>query len=671
MSAPTVRAPSQDIAAAARDVVERIILGASALPRRVDVTPLLDALEKVTNALGRLEASRVDQLDHIERFDHAITALGAARALLDEVSAPPPQSRDDIARLLLESVGARLPPRSIRVSASSAVELVRSLGDVEAAIRDAKSSAVDGLIQASGRLLFRAAPPITSGAAATRLFRAGVGVPALHHVDEPVELLVLRLGHADDDEDDAYSEGAVVSRSSHEIQLLGAFGEVTQLRSLARDCMDDVAVLGHLRTVPEGMPWSGALASFDQRLLDNVDALLSLARTPSDASEEVRGLRVVHDLQRWAADAPVPDPTRAFAQALVLGSIDGEDAARAATVALRTAHPSTLAAQRDALALAPNPRIGLALRRLLSVVDAPHIAVALDILRLRREADYPSVVLLLDHPDVLVREAAARCLGSVLPRENAIAALLHALSLEDDARVALAIARSLVLAGEVSGLTYARETIAADLETPGSISRTARLGLLHLLGVAASAADAEILQRSLGRSPDEAAALGWHGHPGHVEPLVAALEADERRGASSPLRVALCAALRRITGGLLPEPDEMGGGPDGDPRDATFPASLFRAFWEQKKGEFATVQRYRFGSPYTLHLSLDELERDGIPIEIREELAFEVAVALRESPLFVHDWIARQRNELARLRELVGEGSSGEWPSARLRRWRA
>lgn len=72
------------------------------------------------------------------------------------------------------------------------------------------------------------------------------------------------------------------------------------------------------------------------------------------------------EVERWSADGAIPDPTRAFAAAFVLGCVDGEDAARAAALLLRKAPPARAArgAGRGIESLAPSPLIGEAMRRL-------------------------------------------------------------------------------------------------------------------------------------------------------------------------------------------------------------------------------------------------------------------------------------------------------------------
>ncbi|MDI1437285.1 hypothetical protein [Polyangium sorediatum] len=664
MSALPHEFPARDIAAAGRDVVDRVVSAVSGLPQRAGVTTLVAALREVGETLGRLGASRADEFDHVERFDRAIAALQGARAQLEKVATPAPETDEDAARALLERAGAKLPPRPERRSGGLSQDLARSLLGVEVALVSARSRAIDTVVKVGNRPARAASTsPATT---AIPVFRASVGVPALHHVEGSVRPTV--PCSADEDDDDE----APAPPAHHERAPLGAGGEAAHVARLARDCMEDIAILGHLRTVPEGMPWSRSLAGFDQRLLDNVDALLSLTRIPDGAREPASGSWVLDELQRWAADAPIPDPGRAFAQALVLGSIHGEDAARTAVVALRSAHPSTLTAQRNALSLAPSPGIGPVLRRLLRTGDVPRIVVALDTLRLRREADHPSIVMFLDHPDVLVREAAARCFAIVEPRPRAISSLLGALTREDDERVVLAIARSLTLRGERSGIDHVRGLLAAEMESPGRVPRAVRQGMMCLVGIAGTERDAEMLRRLFERSPEGAAALGWHGHPGHVEPLIAALEAEEQRGSSPLLRAALCTALQRITGGPRRNHDELEEGSSADDfYGATLLASSFREFWRQTRGDFTKVQRYRFGVPYAPRCTLDELGNDGVPIEIREELAFEFAMACGESPLFVRDWIKRQMSALATMRERIGESVPGVWPGTRLGRGRS
>src|SRR5262249_8025298 len=108
-----------------------------------------------------------------------------------------------------------------------------------------------------------------------------------------------------------------------------------------------IAILSSLRRVQGEERW-GSAASFEQRLLDNVDALISLGK---GGPGQDRDPGILDQLARYAAEQQ-PDPGRTFARAFVLGCVDGDDTLRALTLALRRSHAYTLASQEEALSLA-------------------------------------------------------------------------------------------------------------------------------------------------------------------------------------------------------------------------------------------------------------------------------------------------------------------------------
>ena len=73
----------------------------------------------------------------------------------------------------------------------------------------------------------------------------------------------------------------------------------------------------------------GNIASFERRLLENLDALVALGQPVA-----ARSVDVLAAAQRYAAEAVVADPMRAFARSFVLCCVEGEDTVRAAALAL-------------------------------------------------------------------------------------------------------------------------------------------------------------------------------------------------------------------------------------------------------------------------------------------------------------------------------------------------
>jgi hypothetical protein len=459
-------------------------------------------------------------------------------------------------------------------------------------------------------------------------FRASVGVPSLHGAAGVAEM---------------YDEDV----------------EAQRLR-LARDCMEEIAILGDMRR-GDHERWTAA-AGVEQRMLDNLDALVALEQRRAAG-------RFAADLSRRAAEISFPERGRAFALGLVLGCLDGDDPARVAVSALRKARPIAFGAWEAALCLASSPAVGPSMRRLLRSERAPIVRLALSVLRFRREAELDPIAPLLGDPEPRVRAAAARCAIVAGARADVLPLLSQKLEDPDDA-VALAAAEGLLLLDDPEGLSWVRARVR---EGPANdvLGRA-----LRLLSLAGGGRDIDLLLDAAGRDPAAVIALGWHGHPQAIEPLIEMLartraaraEGRPARGAElDPAR-----ALHRITGaGLRVEPGQeaLGLRPITD-------VEAWRAYLTAHRAELGRASRLRFGAPFTPAASLDELERDSTPALARRACALEAVLHLGLSiPLEVDDWSARQRAAIAALREALSRRPEppclpGEWPADRLgRRW--
>jgi hypothetical protein len=441
--------------------------------------------------------------------------------------------------------------------------------------------------------------------------------------------------------------------------------ELSSLRRMARDCMEEIGSLGILRA-PEGPPvsWAQGPESFEQRLLCSLDALIALGHPFQSASGEGK-LDVLGALLDYAGDGFVPDPARGFVRAFVLGCVAGEDTVRAAVVGLRQSHRMTYLAQRDALSLAPSPAIGPAMRKLCATGSSALSRVALDVLRLRWEATFEAAAPFVSHPDASVRAAAARCLAVVEAREPAIRLLETRVEAEEDDRVLAVVAESLLRLNSMAGLAVTRERLVEELGSPGSLGAGARLDFLRLLGIAGGAADAEILLRSLDKSPHEAAAAGWHGHPELVPPLIVALKQSEGVASRTAFAREAARALHRITGLGAPEGEAKGAIEAVEP---AVDSRMWQARWEQNRERFEAIQKYRFGRGFSAIASVAEAEAEAVLTDRREGCELEIAIlAGGVSKFCTRDWVARQKAELGVLRErFAGEHRGGEWVASRL-----
>ncbi|MEO7330583.1 MAG: hypothetical protein ABI193_18560, partial [Minicystis sp.] len=180
---------------------------------------------------------------------------------------------------------------------------------------------------------------------------------------------------------------------------------------------------------------------------------------------------------------------------------------------------------------------------------------------------------------------------------------------------------------------------------------------------------AALILRSLQarRAPEAAEALGWYGHAGLVDPLLAELEAENaaRRqalGAPWPFEIAAARALVRITGVFLEDPsDEHGLGISVD-------ATSWRALWEERRADLRADRKVRFGELHHPRATLDELDDRDTTALARSYAVTELgALGIPGVGLELGDWVARQKQEIEALRERFGKGEivceAGSWTS--------
>jgi len=466
--------------------------------------------------------------------------------------------------------------------------------------------------------------------------------------------------------------------------VAGIEGELAQARRVARDCMEEIGALGNLRRLEEHELWGSATAGFEQRLLNALDALLSLGRPfylLSGKQARCGGLDVLEELLRYARDAFAADPVRTFARAFVLGCVQGKDTVRAAVLALEQSHVLTHTAQAQAFALAASPEIDEAMRRLCRGDDARLLGVALDVMWARGSVDYAATVALLQHPDEEVRARAARCLGRVTERRSAVRLLEAVVDAEQEDVVLVAAAEALVRQGSPAGLQLARDRLQEDLSDPGLLMESARLQLLHLLAVVGAVDDGRLLLRCYGGRPAEAEALGWHGNVAHVETLLSALDPSLRSAhGGSDLREAAARALWRVTGASLREDGRVSTAP-ADRYQKVVALEPWRQWWQENQERFAVseaapqVMRWRFGAPYEPLASLDELAADEVPMGVRRRCGLELAVALvgvtdvAARHIDIDSWVVRQQRQMLALRAAISRAEEGDSPLFSRGRW--
>jgi hypothetical protein len=446
--------------------------------------------------------------------------------------------------------------------------------------------------------------------------------------------------------------------------------ETDHLQALARDCMEDLAILGGLRRLHAEEPWASA-GSFEQRLLDNVDALSCLNVVEPGAPREVDVLPL---LLSYAAESAFVDPGRAFARAFALGCVGGADCMRTVVTGLRESDPATHALQRDALCLAPSPLINGAMERLAWDEDPALARLALEVLRFRRSAGAAALLPLLSHFDLGVIEAALRALGVAEPRDAAARALEEAARDSLDERARVAAAEALVRLGAPEGVALVAGALAAEIDGSGTLSVAARCDHVRLLSLAGAPEHAPLVGQGALGLPEGATAIGWLGHVGLVDLLLDQLSAaNELRRSMGPyplpLELATARALVRLLGVYLEDAeDELGVG-------ITLDAEPWRTCWEERRGGFDPGLRYRFGKPYHPLVTLEELLSDDTPVHVRSHAALELGALLPGGwSLETSDWVARQRAQLAAARRQIEAMAPaylpGEWPASYMARRR-
>ena len=435
----------------------------------------------------------------------------------------------------------------------------------------------------------------------------------------------------------------------------GTFAALTpeaQTAERARECFEEVAMIGVQRAPLLGDPWRVARV-LEDRILAAIDAVAAIGSPALDALEPL------------VLDAPAKDPSRGFALTMILGCIDGRDALGAVERVLHHLGPSDPETARHvggALKLIPHPSLPIVLRGLLASTDPACRAIAIDVLAYRGLATGAELAAAAADASPLVAAAALPALALALP-EGAGTAIEPAREHADPA-----LREAAWLAMLYGNHPHVTDVLTAELTGP----RAHRAALP--LAIAGNDRDAAHLIAMLRQSPTPSlvTAVGWAGSPDAVPLLIDLL------GHEDPvIQLGAAYALDRLTGARLydtvelppeaidipdvEEPDV--GEPRGpslsrlvsDPRDrpsegagdtATLPtirADRWRAYWLDKGASYRLTAKYRRGSPYTPTVSLWELDAWPVtPVErrwLQRELVVRTGHLVRFDP---HDFVAVQ-----------------------------
>jgi hypothetical protein len=410
------------------------------------------------------------------------------------------------------------------------------------------------------------------------------------------------------------------------------------LQAVGRDVLEDVGMLGALRRPLDTEAWTSPIR-FEKRLFAQLDALFSLGLS---AHPDEPTFEIVREAYAFATEWSVPDLGRAYALALPLASMSGHAAARWLLAAMRHAHPRTIPAFVDALALGVNPELSAAVADRLTAVEAPHVLVGLlDVARRRRDVPVSAITFTMSFGDEAVVEAALRALASV---ELAQSGPLLRDFVDANDRLATAAVASLAALGDPLGLVASRAALTAELRNVGdpyehTLSRRGISALATLACAGQLEDEALVLRAAHCDGPELLRWLGHFGHPPFAEALFRFIDDPARRTAA---RRGLAVLLGGDVEWELPID-----GLDGPPQE-----DLAERREERRAVARSAGARLRRGRPHAgARTVLEDLRAPttiaGDREALRHELSMIVGAVL---PLDVEDWISRQVGALELLR---------------------
>ncbi len=428
-------------------------------------------------------------------------------------------------------------------------------------------------------------------------------------------------------------------------EIDAAITELSFLRDRTRTSFEEVAMVGMQRTPLVGDGWRSSLL-LERRMLASIDLIAAI------------GAPAVEYIPHLVVDAPVRDPSRAFAAGMILGCFSGRDALAAAERTVFSKGELDPAFVRElgvALSIAPHDLIAQAMRTLLRSDEPQLRALAVRVLGHRNLAT--------------AQELSGLCQDEPVVAAAAIEHLATTFGVFDDATIDRALASENAELREAALFALALAGDSRDVQRlvaaiDGRSAETAAI-CLALMG---DEQDAQHLLHRSRQTPSRAfaVALGWSGSGMAIAPLFELLESQ-----SGELRSAAAWGLERITGAGLWEETEMPaenldapepGSPDvgepaapklvkvvSDPRDEpdkpapdllerpTTDIARWRTWWQQNAGKFDMRRRYRLGQPYTPLIVLRELDTERrTPTErllLQRELIVRTGVVVRLHPL--------------------------------------
>jgi HEAT repeat protein len=372
------------------------------------------------------------------------------------------------------------------------------------------------------------------------------------------------------------------------------YGDVVHDR--ARNCLEDLAAMGAMRRpTPDEAWWCPRT---EERLLARLDALVAC------------GSEALPAMVKLLEERPLPDPELTWANLFLFGSIAGDDALHAVQRVIGCVDltaPGMTFAVADALSHAPHPGVVALVHPWLEHADAPFRVVAVTVLSRRDALGWEALEARLQDGDLDVRRAAARSLARrASPPPLAV---FEKLLRDDDGEVVRAAMRASVLHRNDAGVRRAVEVV----REPGGASGDAAM----VIAVSLAGEGFGLLLHGVQTDtrPASVEALGWYGHLGAAQILIALLAHEDKE-----VQKAAALALWRLTGAPLTDDRPDPGYSDENPAwTGTFRAperaakltgdpAVWSQWWQKHGGRADTSKRHRFGHPWSVEDDLWEWE---------------------------------------------------------------
>ncbi len=460
-------------------------------------------------------------------------------------------------------------------------------------------------------------------------------------------------------------------------------GEGAFVAHWARECFDEISMLGSQRKPLLGDDWRTAL-ELEQRMLWTVDAFASL------------GGGALATIERLALDGAAPDVERVFAATLLLSCFRGRDAIGLAERIARASarDPQALSRFGDASMLVEHPAQQDTLSRWLVEDDPAYREVAARILA--RRGLLSAEQLLACTTDRA--EIAVQALSSPTFARHLDSADVDQAPFAEQLERALASTHPALLQSGWLALAQSSRQRAISL-LRSELDKKHGDTAAHLLAAIGSRIDAELLLARAMRRPtaDTLAAIGTGGLVTAVARLIGLLGHDDQS-----INLASARALERVTGaGLyakvaiepeelvapeLPEPNVGGFIPApeplkkaiSDPRFAPSDGSpdllelpdpdqpRWQAWWEQNGERFDAELRYRGDKPFTPSVALEQLAGPTLSFAERGRAGVELLLLSGQDVGFdTDDFVIVQQRALDRWRALLAADTTvaGTWPA--------